>query len=304
VSVVVTGAAGFIGRTLVSTLVARGEHVVAVDREPDRPRQGVTVITADLLAGDERAGAALSAADAVFHLAGCPGVRDSRRDIAAHRLRDNVLATARVLELVPRRTPLLVTSSSSVYGGSAGRPSAETDPLRPRAGYAMSKARAERLCAERAAAGSEIVVVRPFTVAGEGQRPDMALAQWIAAAMSGRPLCVLGSLDRTRDVTDVREVARALVALVDRSARGVVNVGTGMPHRLADLVDAVAIAVGRDVRTYVQPAGPAEVTDTLADTRRLRRLAGFVPETELPALVARQAAAAGLARRLRFEVAS
>jgi nucleoside-diphosphate-sugar epimerase len=289
---VVTGAAGFIGRALVSTLVARGEHVVAVDRAPDWPRPGVTVLTADLLENDPRLAGALAAADAVFHLAACPGVRDSRADIALRRHRDNVLATARVLELAPGRTPVLVASSSSVYGGAMGRPSAETDRLRPRGGYALSKARVERLCAQRAARGGEIVVVRPFTVAGEGQRPDMAIAQWIAAAAAGRPLRVLGSPDRTRDITDVRHAATAFAALVERGARGVVNVGTGVAHRLADLVDAIAAAVERDVRTSIRPADPAEVADTLADTRRLRRLIGFVPETDLPTLVARQVAAA------------
>ena len=299
-SLVVTGGAGFIGRTLVSTLVVRGEHVVSVDRAPVRPRAGVTVITADLLADDERVAAALAAADAVFHLAGCPGVRDGGVDVAARRHRDNVLATARVLHTVPLRTPVLVASSSSIYGGSLGRPSTETDPLRPRGGYALSKARAEHLCARRAAAGGEVVVVRPFTVAGEGQRPDMALAQWIAAAAEGRPLCVLGSPKRSRDVTDVRQAAQAFVALVERGARGVVNVGTGVAHRLGDLVDAVAVALDRDVRTCVVPADPADVSATLADTRLLRRLTGFVPETDLPALVARQVAASGLARPLEL----
>lgn len=299
-SVAVTGAAGFIGRALVDLLVARGESVVAIDRAAGGLPTGARVIRADLLASDERVEIALRSADAVFHLAGCPGVRDNRSDIAQRRHRDNVLATARVLALVPVRVPVLVASSSSVYGGSAGAPSAEADPLRPRGGYAHSKARVESLCAQRAAGGGAVVAVRPFTVAGEGQRPDMALAQWIAAAVAGRPLRVLGSPDRTRDVTDVRQAAEAFVALVERGAGGVVNVGTGVGHRLKDLVAAVALVVDRDVRTCVVPADPAEATDTLADTRLLRRLAGFVPETDLRSLVARQVAATLPARELEF----
>jgi nucleoside-diphosphate-sugar epimerase len=136
-----------------------------------------------------------------------------------------------------------------------------------------------------------IAVARPFTVVGEGQRPDMALSQWIAAARAGRPLRILGSLDRTRDVTDVRDVARVLAALADRAFCGKVNVGTGARHRLGDMVDAVAAVLGRSVETFVEPADPAEVADTLADTRLLAELAGFVPHTDLLDVVARQAAA-------------
>lgn len=186
----------------------------------------------------------------------------------------------------------MVTSSSSVYGGSAGRPCAEGDPLRPRGGYARSKVQVEVHCAGRLRRGGAVTVARPFTVAGEGQRPDMALARWIEAARSGRPLMVFGCPERTRDVTDVAEVGRALLALTERGVRGVVNVGTGVGHPLGELAAAVGAALDAEVRTVVTPAAAVEVSHTLADTRRLRRLAGFVPRTDLPALVARQVAAA------------
>jgi nucleoside-diphosphate-sugar epimerase len=303
VGVVVTGAAGFIGRVLVRTLLDAGTDVTAVDRRPfpapvlGRGRkERLTVLTTDLTVVDAENRAALAAAfgaaDAVFHLAGCPGVRDPRPDVEYRRHRDNVLATARVLDLVPLDIPLVVTSSSSVYGGAVGgRPCAERDPLSPRGGYARSKVAAERLCATRLEAGGVIAVARPFTVAGEGQRPDMALSQWIAAARTGRPLRILGSLDRTRDITDVREVARVLTTLADRAVCGTVNIGTGTGHRLGEVVSAVAAALGTPVEAVVEPAGPAEVADTLADTRVLRELVGFVPRTDLLDVVTRQAAA-------------
>jgi nucleoside-diphosphate-sugar epimerase len=306
VTAVVTGSAGFVGGALVRAFLAAGEPVVGIDRRPhgDLPHRdppyrdvppGLTVLTADLLDPDEVVTAALRTADVIYHLAGCPGVRDGGPDVHRRRHRDNVLATARVLHAAPPRTPVVVTSSSSVYGGSAGgRPCAERDPLRPRGGYARSKVTVEMLCRSRLRSGGLTTVVRPFTVAGEGQRPDMALAQWIRAARLGRPLRLLGSPDRTRDITDVRDVARVLVALGDRGRAGLsgpVNIGTGTGHSLRDIAAAVAAALEMPVRSYVQPADPAEVTDTLADTRRLRRLVGFVPSTDLHALVARQVAA-------------
>ncbi|MQA26975.1 MAG: SDR family NAD(P)-dependent oxidoreductase [Micromonosporaceae bacterium] len=296
---VVTGAAGFIGRALAQHLVERGEHVIAIDRRPQPPLPAapvagrLTVLTADLTSDDAAVRAALADADQVYHLAGCPGVRDRAADVEARRQRDNIDATAAVLAAVPLRTPLVVTSSSSVYGGSAhGRPSAEDQPLRPRGGYARSKAAAERLCLQRLEAGGVVAVARPFTVAGEHQRPDMAISLWLAGARAGLPLRVLGSPDRTRDITDVRHAAQALVDLADRETSGLVNIGTGAGHTLRDLVTAVAHALDTEVRTLVEPAHPAEVTDTLADTRRLRRLVGWAPTTDLPDLIARQAAAA------------
>lgn len=305
---VVTGAAGFIGRTLVRTLLDGGTQVVGIDRRSQPAQPGLTVLTADLGCGDESVRAALRSADVVFHLAGCSGVRDRGPDVALRRRRDNPLATAAVLGTVPHRIPVVVTSSSSVYGGTQGpptdpRPCVETDPVRPRGGYAQSKVEVEQICVERLRDGATIAVARPFTAAGEGQRPDMALARWIAAAREGRPLRILGSPDRIRDVTDVRDVTRALIALAEREVRGTVNIGTGVGHTLADMVDIVAEVLGVHIDTLVEPAAPEEVPATLADTTRLRRAAGFVPATELRDVVARQAAVALSGSEPALEVA-
>src|SRR5215207_1620555 len=279
-AVVVTGAAGFLGRAVVAALAADGVPVVALDRRPPPAGPGVTPIRADLLGGDRAAGAALREADAVLHLAGRPGVRDAGPEAQAARARDNVAATAAVLAAVPAGTPLVVTSSSSVYGGAGGRPSRETDPLRPLGGYARSKAAVEALCTAR---GGAVAVLRPFTVAGEGQRPDMALARWIAAVRAGRPIGILGSPARTRDVTDVRDVVRALRAVAERGVTGPLNVGTGRPRTLADLAGAVCRALEAPAELTVSPAAAMEPADTWADTTLLRRRLGFVPT---PALVA------------------
>jgi nucleoside-diphosphate-sugar epimerase len=284
-SVVVTGAAGFLGRALVAALVADGITVLAVDRRPPPTGPGIVPVQADLLGGDPAVAAALRGADAVFHLAGRPGVRDAGAAADAARIRDNVAATAAVLDGVPTGTPLVVTSSSSVYGGAAGRPSRETDPLRPLGAYARSKAAVELLCA-----GRPVAVLRPFTVAGEGQRPDMALARWIAAVRAGRPLRVLGSPERSRDVTDVRDLVRAARLAAERGVTGPLNVGTGRPHTLAELAAAVCRALGAPAELEVRPAAAVEPAATWADTTRLGRALGFVPVTDLDALVARQVA--------------
>jgi nucleoside-diphosphate-sugar epimerase len=295
-AVVVTGSAGFVGQTTVRSLLDAGYAVVGIDRRPLQDAADLTLarplfrgLTADLLDGDADVHHAIATADAVIHLAGCPGVRDGGPDVELRRHRDNVLTTAMVLSLVPPSTPVVVASSSSVYGGSvAGRPCAESDALRPKGGYAESKRVAEELCQRRIRAGGVVAMARMFTVAGEGQRPDMALARWIAGARAGRPFTLYGSPDRTRDITDVRDAARALITLAERQVCGPMNIGTGVGHTLQDLVAVTADVLGTPLATTLVPAHPDEVADTLADVRQLRGAVGFVPTTDLRALVARQ----------------
>jgi nucleoside-diphosphate-sugar epimerase len=292
-SIVVTGAAGFIGRVLTRSLVESGHRVVAVDRRPLPPTPGVTVLTADLLDADPLVEVALREAEAVLHLAASSGVRDTSPDVDRRRQRDNVEAAARVCALVPADVPLLVTSSSSVYGGARfGRASHESDPLHPCGGYARSKAGTEAVCARRAAQGGHVLVVRPFTVVGEGQRADMALSRWAAAARAGDPLRVFGSLERTRDLTCVRETARGLTALAHCGATGVVNLGSGSPRTLRETVQALASALAEDLDVRVEPAAPYEVADTWADPGRFAALAGFRPHTDLHDVVRRLLAGA------------
>ena len=323
-AVIVTGAAGFLGRAVLGHLNDTGIPTWAVDRrlvlgldgpqlegrrldgpglegaELRRPDPSmVRVHTADLLDDDPELARILSRADAVIHLAGAPSVRATGPAVAAGRRRDNVEAVRRVLAAVPASVPLVVASSSSVYGGSApGRPSAESDPLCPRGGYAHSKAAVEAMCAERIAVGARVTVVRPFTVAGEGQRTDMALSRWIAATRAGRPVQVYGSLRRRRDITDVRQVAVALVALARLGVPGPVNLGTGKSVSLGDMLGSVAAALGTEPAVQVCPATAEEVPGTLADTTRLRELLGWVPVTDLDALVRRQAGAGAAAAPL------
>ena len=291
-TVVVTGAAGFLGRHLVAALAARPEPVVGIDRRDGIPAVASLAVTADLAApGDDLVDDVLRSATAVFHLAAFPGVREKGEAAARRRRLDNVDSARRILETVPLDVPVVVTSSSSVYGGSTGAPCAETDPPLPRGGYATSKVDVERLCAKRVSRGGLVAVARPFTVAGEGQRPDMAIARWIAAAREARPLPVYGSPDRTRDITDVHDVVEGLLRLRDRGVRSTVNLGSGVGHRLGDICATVAAVVGTPLRMTVTPAGDEEPPATLADTDRCQSLLGFTPTTDLEAVIRRQVGA-------------
>jgi nucleoside-diphosphate-sugar epimerase len=299
--ITVTGSSGFIGTNLLAALIAAGEDVVGIDRRPPPTRgpageKTPTVLT-DLSRPSRAATAVLAAADVVVHLAARPGARERGWTAERQRRRDNVLATDRVLAACAPDAYVIVASSSSVYGGShGGRACHEDDVLRPIGGYARSKRAVERRAARR---DGPTLVVRPFTVVGEHQRPDMALSRWIAAAAAGRPLTLYGDPLRARDLTDVRDVVRALVAAIACRSTGTVNVGTGVSRTLGELAATVRRVVA-DVPVEPAPVPVPEPDGTLADTARCERLLGLRPRTELDDVVRRQhdamaAAAPGVA---------
>jgi nucleoside-diphosphate-sugar epimerase len=299
--IVVTGAAGFIGTQVCVALASGGRAVAGLDRLAASHDAADRWLTADLAAiepGDP-AWTALREAEAIVHLAATPGVRAAGAEAERARHRDNFVATGQVLAAAPRETYVVVASSSSVYGGARRgvnlAPSSEGMALRPRGGYALSKVAAEGLCAARGDAGGEIGVVRPFTVAGERQRPDMAISRWLAAALRREPFTVLGSLDRTRDVTDVKAVADGIVRMIDRRVCSTVNLGTGVRRSIREMIGAVASVLDVPVAIDLRSAGSEEATDTWADTTRCRQLLGSVPSTDLVDVVARQAAAVAVA---------
>jgi nucleoside-diphosphate-sugar epimerase len=146
----------------------------------------------------------------------------------------------------------------------------------------------EELCEKRRALGAIVAVVRPFTVAGEGQRSDMAFSIWLEALRRGDPIRILGSENRSRDITDVRDVVEGLIRAGERQVNTTVNLGTGVGHRLIDMAQALLAVTGRDGEVVVQPASTDEVAATLADTTRCGQLLGFVPETDLHDVLGRQ----------------
>lgn len=302
-TVVVTGAAGFIGRHVVSLIRRRGVEVVGIDRHTWTPIAGEVAIVSDVAEPDPVVDRMLRRATGVVHLAACAGVRDQGPDVAMRRWRDNVVAGARVLEVTPTSTMVVVASSSSVYGGAGPvdrlRPCREDDRVAPQGGYARSKWALEWRAKRRAAAGGAVGVVRPFTVAGPGQRPDMAISRWIAALQVGREVVRCGGGDRSRDITDVADVAEGVVRMLDGRVTTTVNLGTGIAHRLDDVLTLVARRCGVDPIVRVAAVHADDVETTLADTARCHRLLGLTPRVDLPAMIDRQVRAWTVASRRR-----
>lgn len=300
--VLVTGAAGFIGSHLVERLLSGGYEVAGVDAFTDyysRERKvrnlasviggpGFELFDRDLLTLD--LDEVIPETDAIFHLAGEPGVRRSWGGNFGRYLERNVLTTQRLLEAVSRSgTKFIYVSSSSVYGGDGGGPVDEDHSRRPASPYGASKLAAEELVElYRRERGVPATVLRYFTVYGPRQRPEMALARFLLAASLGRPVDVFGDGEHTRDMTYVLDAVEATVSALE-AAPGVYNVGGGTRATVNEMLDAVRRVTGVDVEARYGPAAAGDVRSTWADSRRAARELGYAPGTSLEDGIAAQA---------------
>ena len=231
----------------------------------------------------------LEGADAVCHLAGRPGVRGGAPVLFEA---GNVRTTEAVMHSAARAgvRRVLLASSSSVYGPAA-RPVREDARLRPLSPYARSKRRAELVAGRLARRhGLELVTLRYFTVYGPRQRPDMAFARFVRAALEGGEMPLLGDGRQTRDFTYVGDAAEATALALERARPGsVYNVAGGRPVALADALDLLGAALGREPELAERPPDAREPRSTAADIGRARRELGWEPRTPLELGLRRQA---------------
>jgi UDP-glucuronate 4-epimerase len=306
-SIVVTGAAGFIGSHISDALVSSGWHVRGIDAfthtyDPAQKRDNLSGLTdprfelveADLVTAD--VDALLDGADAVVHLAAEPGVGASWGPGFTRYVERNVLATQQVLEAAARAGVgrLVYASSSSVYGNGLASPLVETATLRPASPYGASKLMGEVLLAayvdQRALPG---VSLRYFSVYGPRQRPDMAAHRFIDALLDGRPVQLFGDGSQERDFTYVEDVTAATLAALtaDIEPGSVFNIAAGVPVPIGRLVGLLAELVDGDPAVVERrPERLGDVDRTEGDTSAAARLLGWRPRTDLATGLARQVA--------------
>ena len=231
--------------------------------------------------------------DVVFHLAAEPGVRTSWGARYEQYLRNNVLATQRVLEALVASGParLIYASSSSVYGDAVARPTPENARLSPHSPYGQTKAAAEMLCGLYVENfGVDAVVLRYFTVYGPRQRPDMAFHRLCAAGAVKRPFRVFGDGHQTRDFTYVSDIVAATRAASTAELRGhrVFNVGGGSPASLSEVIALIQEFSDGGLELVYEDSERGDVRDTSADTSLARDVLGFSPRVGLREGLARE----------------
>jgi UDP-glucuronate 4-epimerase len=289
--VLVTGGLGFIGSRLCATLLDEGFDVRCVDDLSGRHAAGTGAAAAPALAarGAEivtaRADPAhLQGCDAAVHLAALPGVR-TRRTPAALRAANVELSDRLAAAAARQGMRFVLASSSSVYGNARVLPTPEDAPLAPLNPYSQSKVAAEAAVLAR---GGDPVVVRPFTVYGPGQRPEMAFARWIAALAAGEAVPWHAAPGTARDFTYVDDAAAGLAAALMRGRAGEAYNVSGW--RSVELREALALLGPPATREL--PCSTAEALVTSGCGAKAAAELGYAPRVGLADGLKRQLAAA------------
>jgi UDP-glucose 4-epimerase len=251
--VIVTGAAGFIGRHVCRVLAGQGHAVAGAGRGAWRPGEsaawGLVAWTAGDITPDLLHRAA--AGGSVTAIINCAGAGDGRRALAARRQGAPEAVNA-VVAFARERFPaaaIVQVSSGAVYGAASRIPTPVDAPIRPVTVHGEQKARAEQAVQEAARRdGLRVAIVRPFSVYGEGLRKQLP---WDACrkAVAGEPVFA-GAGSVTRDWVAVEEVAALIALAADRAspgapavnaASGVETTNAGLTGRICDLLAPGAV---------------------------------------------------------------
>ena len=316
--VLVTGAAGFIGMYVCERLLARGDEVLGIDNLNDyydvqlkearlarlARLPGFRFVRLDV--ADERGMADLFAGerfDRVVHLAAQAGVRYSLKNPLAYA-HANLLGFVNVLEGCRHSAVehLVFAGSSSVYGGNAKMPFAESDPVdHPVSLYAATKKSNEVMAhAYSHLYGLPVTGLRFFTVYGPWGRPDMAYWGFTEKILRGEPIEVFNHGQMLRDFTYIDDIAEGVIRVLDKPATPnpdfdplnpdpgtaqvpfrVFNIGNNAPVPLMDFIATLEAALGRVADKKFLPMQDGDVPATYADTGRLAEWVGFSPTTSI-----------------------
>lgn len=312
-TVLVTGAAGFIGSHVCGALLARGHVVVGLDNfdsvypralkernvaevRAAHPRGAMEMVEGD--AGDAALVTALmerTRPSGVIHLGARGGVRPSI-EMPALYCRVNIEATAVMLEAARRSAGcgrFVLASSSSVYGNLSRAPFSEDDDVSfPISPYAATKRACELMGATFSHLyGLPTACLRFFTVFGPRQRPSLAISMFIEKIARGEPIPVFGDGSTSRDYTYIDDIVSGVLASYDRVPDyryRVWNLGNSHPVTLTEMIDTIARVVGKPAKIERLPSQPGDVERTFADPTRSRAELGYAPLTSFEDGVRRQ----------------
>ncbi|MCT0200044.1 NAD-dependent epimerase [Synechococcus sp. CS-1325] len=317
-SVLVTGAAGFIGAAVAERLLARGERVIGLDNlnsyydpalkqarlqrlllQPSFQFQQLDLANGSAIAElftSERP-------DRVVHLAAQAGVRYSLENPLAY-VNSNVVGFLSILEGCRHNgiSHLVYASSSSVYGGNQLLPFSEQHAVNhPVSLYAATK-KANELMAHTYSHlyGLPATGLRFFTVYGPWGRPDMAPMLFARAILAGEPIRVFNRGLMQRDFTYIDDIVEGVVRCLDKPATAATdfdpmapdpataavphrlfNIGNSQPVALLEFITVLEKCLCRAAIQQLEPMQPGDVTSTAADTSALERWVGFAPQTPL-----------------------
>ena len=225
--------------------------------------------------------------DVIFHLAAlskrsdCGETNPNQQATAV-----NIRGTHQLISLVKECLPnarVVFASSSYVYGPVFDTtPVSERASCNPQCGYGKSKLQAEQLIADAVKAGLDAVIVRAFQHSGPGQQPCLILPEWIRKLQQDSKVDVF-NLQSYFDLSDVRDVARAYLALAEHGKTGAIyNVGSGKALCSGDLFDEICRCLTIDQNNLtVNVQNPGERFSPIADVTRIMEATGWSPAIPL-----------------------
>ncbi len=323
-SILVTGAAGFIGSAAALALLERGDTVVGLDNLSDYYDVSLKIARLERLkahpafsflkrdVADRQAMKEVFESnrfEAVVHLAAQAGVRNSIENPEAYA-DANLSGFLSILEGCRRGkiAHLVYASSSSVYGASVNAPFTEDDNVdHPISLYAATK-KANELMAHSYAHlyGLSCTGLRFFTVYGPWGRPDMAYYKFTRSILAGEPIPVFNGGDMMRDFTYIDDIVEGIVRLIghpaapdpdwnpaapsparSRAPYRIYNIGNNRPVNLMQFIGVLERCLGRKASLNLLPMQPGDVPVTAADISALKASTGFAPSTPIETGLAR-----------------
>jgi GDP-4-dehydro-6-deoxy-D-mannose reductase len=300
VRALLTGADGFVGGWLARRMLERGHSVVGTHRRGTGPSPVLSSGEAariewrelELGSGESIEQASRGRWDAVVHLAALSSGSEARENPGL-AWEVNAAGTARLAEVFGLRTAtrqgdpnFLLVSTGEVYGAGRGAPRKESDPALPCSPYAGSKLGAEVAALEVSRrTGLRVIIARPFPHTGPGQDirfvvPALA-SRIVAAKRIGAPVIKSGNLGNVRDFLDVRDVADAYLALLEKGTAGeTYNIASGEGYALTDVVKRLERLTEWKVRPELEPrlARRSDIQHLVGDASKLRADTGWRPQ--------------------------
>lgn len=287
--ILVTGAAGFIGSTVVRQLSSLGHDVVAVDcfldaLYPAAPKilnwesykqlKNVELVEHDLR--NPLNAKFFSGVNAIINEAGMPGLMNSWSDFQVYSS-CNIEVTEQLCRAAVNAgvEQFVQISTSSVYGENAvGDEQRQTLPVSP---YGVTKLAAEELVKTyNRSKGLPFTILRYFSVYGPGQRPDMAYHKLIKAALTGETITIFGDGNQTRTNTYVGDCATATInAAIMKGDGETYNISGLVPHSLLEAVSIIEQATGKSIRKVFAPVRPGDQRHTAGDASKAQQALGY-----------------------------
>jgi nucleoside-diphosphate-sugar epimerase len=297
-SILVTGAAGFIGSKVCQLLAKSGRDVVGIDNINDyydvkvkkyrldslRKLKNIRFYKADIEIKEDIVKILKKhKCEAIINLAARAGVRSSMKNPFVY-VSTNTIGTLNLLDIARESNikKFVLASTSSLYAGQK-MPFVESlavdTPISP---YAASKKGAEAMCySYHYLYGIDVSIVRYFTVYGPCARPDMSVIRFIKWIDEGKPIELFGDGSQTRDFTYIEDIAKGTIKALKKVGFEVINLGNNKPYKLNHMINLIEKNLNKLAKYDYRPFHRADIVATWANIDKANKLLRWIPKVSL-----------------------